>query len=303
MHFLAPLLVALLPTVENSTWQEPIELRLWNDGVPGAPAVVPEEVVTDRPEGGDRHVRGVHVPTITVYLPNEKSQPGSKPRCAIVICPGGGYGLLALDKEGHDIARFHAKSGVVGVVLKYRMPRPEGHVYGHEAPLADAKRAIELVRNHGQEWNVDPERIGIMGFSAGGHLAASASVQLGEAGPNFSVLVYPVISMVDEVTHKGSRSNLLGKDPSAELIQRFSSELSVNAKTPPAFLVHTSDDPIQVENSLRYSAALRQAGVPVELHVFDRGGHGYGMRRPDLPVGAWPDLLLAWMKDREFIQN
>jgi acetyl esterase/lipase len=295
------MLLALLPCAETPTAQQPFELELWSNGVPGAPEVVPAEVVRDSPSGGDRHVSEVHVPTITVYLPAAKAEGETAKYSAVVICPGGGYGLLALDKEGHDIARWFAQSGVVGVVLKYRMPRPAGHVYGHEAPLADARRAIEMVREHAKDWRVNSSRIGIMGFSAGGHLAASASVQLGVAGPNFSVLVYPVISMLDGVTHSGSRSNLLGKSPNADLVKRFSNELAVDAKTPPAFLVHTSDDPIRVENSLLYSAALRSAGVPVELHVFGRGGHGYGMRRPDLPVGVWPDLLLAWMKDRGLI--
>ena len=272
---------------------EGVVLELWPAGVPGAPADAPNEVVRDREGGGDRHVSGVHQPTITAYLPAE----GDAPRPAVVICPGGGYGLLALDKEGHDVARWFAERGVVGVVLKYRLPRPGGHVYGHEAPLADAARAIALVREKAQAWAVDPTRVGIMGFSAGGHLAASASVQLGEAGPNFSVLVYPVISMVAGVTHGGSKKNLLGPDPEEALVERFSSELRVTKATPPAFLVHTSDDWVKVENSLRYYSALRAAGVSAELHVFARGGHGYGMRRPDLPVGRWPELLDAWIKN------
>lgn len=271
----------------------PEVLELWPRGTPGAPAEPPAEVVRDREGGGDRHVSGVHRPTITAYLPAE----GTSTRPAVVICPGGGYGLLALDKEGHDVARWFAERGVVGVVLKYRLPRPAGHVYGHEAPLADAARALALVRERSEDWGVDDERVGIMGFSAGGHLAASASVQLGEAGPDFSVLVYPVISMVAGVTHGGSKKNLLGPDPEEALVERFSSELQVTKNTPPAFLVHTSDDWVKVENSLRYYSALRAAGVSAELHVFARGGHGYGMRRPDLPVGRWPELLDAWIKN------
>lgn len=297
----ALLIAALLPAALDAGVAEPVpfrtpeavELELWPAGVPGAPEAPPDEVVRDREGGGDRHVSRVHVPTITAYLPAE----GAEPRPAVVICPGGGYGLLALDKEGHDVARWFAERGVVGVVLKYRLPRPAGHVYGHEAPLADAARALALVREQAEGWGVDVGRVGIMGFSAGGHLAASASVQLGEAGPDFSVLVYPVISMVAEVTHGGSKKNLLGPDPDAELVERFSSELQVTKATPPAFLVHTSDDWVKVENSLRYYSALRAAGVSAELHVFARGGHGYGMRRPDLPVGRWPALLDAWIKN------
>jgi len=271
------------------------EIVLWPDGVPNAPTgkYAPEST-QDRPEGGDRHVRNVHEPTITVYRPESKT---SEPVPAVVICPGGGYGVLPLDKEGHDIARWLAESGVVGVVLKYRLPRPGGHTYGHEAPLADVRQALAIVRETADEWSVDPARVGVMGFSAGGHLAASASVQLKKDGPNFTVLVYPVVSLLPGVGHDGSRTNLLGRDPEEALIRRFSSELHVTAKTPPAFLVHTSDDPVRVENSLLYYAALREAKVPAELHVFARGGHGYGMRRPDLPVGRWPELLLAWLTD------
>lgn len=299
MTFLVPLLLAVLPSTQvgsaqDSNLPEPVELKLWEAGTPGAPEAAPAEVVRGPAGGGDRHVRGVHVPTITVYLPVNED----KARSAVVVCPGGGYGVLALDKEGHDIARWFAESGVVGVVLKYRLPRPTGHIYGHEVPLNDVRRALELVRERAGQWRIDPAQVGIMGFSAGGHLAASASVQLLQGGPNFSVLVYPVISMVFGVTHSGSRANLLGKQPSDELVQRFSSELAVSDKTPPAFLVHTSDDPIKVENSLLYYSALRRAGVPAEMHIFARGGHGYGMRRPELPVGAWPELLLVWMKDR-----
>jgi acetyl esterase/lipase len=292
------LLVLLLLSSATTTYaqgpaaREPLVLRLWESGTPGAPESPPAEVVKDRAGGGDRHVSGVHVPTITVYLPEGEL----RVRSAVVVCPGGGYGVLALDKEGHDIARWYAKSGVVGVVLKYRLPRPAGHVYGHEAPLNDARRALELVRLHAHEWGVDPKRVGIMGFSAGGHLAASASVQLGEAGPNFSVLIYPVVSMLDGVTHMGSRANLLGPEADEALIRRFSSELGVSGKTPPAFLVTTSDDWVKAENSLGYYSALRRAGVLAELHVFARGGHGYGMRKPELPVGTWPELLLQWMK-------
>ena len=300
---LLPLALALIPAVAlddpvgavttPAPGPAPTVLELWPRGTPGAPEVPPAEVVRDREGGGDRHVSGVHRPTITAYLPVK----GTSPRPAVVICPGGGYGLLALDKEGHDVARWFAERGVVGVVLKYRLPLPAGHVYGHEAPLADAARAIALVREQAPAWTVDPTRVGIMGFSAGGHLAASASVQLGEGGPDFSVLVYPVISMVAGVTHGGSKKNLLGPDPEGALVERFSSELQVTKNTPPAFLVHTSDDWVKVENSLRYYSALRAAGVSAELHVFARGGHGYGMRRPDLPVGRWPELLDAWINN------
>jgi acetyl esterase/lipase len=290
------------PTESESGQElEPTTHTLWPNGVPGAPLTeVPPRIVTDRPEGGDRHVRNVHAPTLTVYRPEESST-GKQP--AVIVCPGGGYGVLALDKEGHDIASWLASSGVVGVVLEYRLPRPEGHVYGHAAPLADAAQALSLVRENAEAWGVDPARVGIMGFSAGGHLAASASVQLTENGPNFTVLVYPVVSFLPGIGHGGSRRNLLGSDEDQDLIERYSSELQVTPETPPAFLVHTSDDPVRVENSLRYYEALRAKKVPAALHVFARGGHGYAMRRPELPVGRWPDLLLEWMRGSGWLER
>lgn len=273
------------------------EIPLWPDGVPGAPAELPAETTKDREGGGDRWVTGVHVPTITVVHPHEERATG----IAVVICPGGGYGGLALDKEGHDIARWFAEFGVTGVVLKYRMPRSGGIVHGAEAPLSDVARALELVHESADEWGLDGDRIGVMGFSAGGHLAASASTLLAERRPDFSILVYPVISMEEGVGHAGSRRNLLGKAPSEELVARFSCDERVTADTPPAFLVHTWDDHVLPENSLRYATACHRAGVPVELHLFERGGHGYGMKKPELPVGAWPELLKAWMADRKLV--
>ena len=273
------------------------EVPLWPDGVPDAPAEVPDETVRDRDGGGDRWVTGVHVPTITVVRPDADEMAA---RTAVVICPGGGYAGLAYDKEGHDVARWFAERGVVGVVLKYRMPRSAGHLYGPWAPLQDLRRALMLVRERAGDWGVDAGRVGVMGFWAGGHLAASASVLLvdhGTARPDFSILVYPVVSMEEGVTHPGSRANLLGDSPEEELIEVFSCERSVTERTPPAFLVHSTDDRVKVENSLGYAAVLRLVGVPVELHVFERGGHGYAMRAAELPVGVWPTRMV----DRELM--
>lgn len=293
----AALLTFVLGAPAPSSEDQPLELLLWPEGTPGAPAAPTPEEVTGA-EKGDRHVRNVHAPSITVYRPAN----GGAGRPALVVAPGGGYGVLALDKEGHDIARWLAEQGVVGVVLKYRLPRPKGHVYGHEAPLADAARALALVRANAEAWGVDPARVGIMGFSAGGHLAASASVQLKEGGPDFTALIYPVVSFLPGIGHDGSRNNLLGPDAPEELVQRFSSELQVTKDTPPAFLVHTADDWVRSVNSLRYASALQEAGVRAELHLFHEGGHGYGMRRPDLPVGQWPALLTAWMRSTGLLE-
>lgn len=283
-----------VPRVEAGR-PEPAVLELWPDGVPGAPEIIPKEVWTGGE--GDAHVANVYVPSITVHLP----EPDKANGCAVIICPGGGYALLAIDKEGHDIARWFAERGVAGVVLKYRMPRPDGHVFGHEAPLADCRKAFELTRSNAKEWGIDPARVGVMGFSAGGHLAASASVQLTEAPPAFSVLVYPVVTMGGMYSHSGSGKRLLGENPSKELIKRFSSEQNVTPKTPRAFLVHAADDWVPVANSRIYAAALEAAKVSYELHVFSKGGHGFGMRKPDEPVGKWPQLLDAWMSAEGFL--
>jgi acetyl esterase/lipase len=230
-----------------------------------------------------------------LYQPAEESRTGA----AVLICPGGGYALLAIDKEGHDVARWFAERGVCGVVLKNRLPRPEGHIYGPEAPLADARRALELLHERAEEWALDPARIGIMGFSAGGHLAATAAVHVeGEPAPAFALLIYPVISMRSGVTHGGSRNNLLGPEPSEELLARFSCEENVRDHTPATFLVHTSDDRVDVRNSIQFYMALQAHGVASELHIYDRGGHGYGLRQSELPVGQWPEALIRWMDVR-----
>lgn len=271
----------------------PQELPLWPDGVPGAPQTALEETLWG--EAPDRRARDVHVPTLTVY----RAAGGNNSGAAVVICPGGGYRHLALDKEGHEIAAWFQELGVTACVLKYRLPRPEGHVYAEEAPLQDLARALALVREHAREWVIDPLRLGVMGFSAGGHLAASASTLLpDETRPSFALLIYPVISMELDIANRGSREQLLGPAPSDELVRRYSCEQQVSKTTPQTFLLSTSDDPVDARNALRYYLALKEAGVPAEVHVFGSGGHGYGMRAHGEPVNVWPDLLLEWMSSR-----
>lgn len=313
-HFAAALVLVLFPLQASGGGPEssaPIVEPLWPNGVPGGAGVKDNEVTTNT--GGavlDRHVRNVHKPTLTVYLPPKEKASGA----AAVICPGGGYGILALDKEGHDIARWLQSIGIAGCVLKYRLPRPEGHVYGHAAPLADAQQALRLVRSRAAQWNLDPKRVGIMGFSAGGHLASTAGTHfdrgqptsdnpLDRAGtrPDFMILIYPVVSFSVAIGHSGSRQNLLGNPPDPKLIESYSNELHVTHDTPPTFLVHTSDDPVKVENSVQFYLALHRAKVPAEMHIFARGGHGYGMRTEwqgvkNPPVSMWPRLCERWLK-------
>jgi acetyl esterase/lipase len=247
------------------------------------------------------------VPSITVYPAS-----GSGPSPVIVVCPGGGYGGLAAH-ESEPIARWLNTFGVTGVVLKYRL----GPRYHHPVELHDAQRAIRTVRARAADWNVDAKRVGILGFSAGGHLAATASTQF-DAGepsvsdpidrqssrPDVSVLVYPVITFIDPFTHAGSRRNLLGDNPSQELIDSMSAEKRVTKDTPPTFIFHTADDEaVPVENAILYASALRRNKVPFELHVYEHGRHGVGLARNDPVLKTWPDLCATWLKGKGFGQK
>ena len=268
-------------------------IPLWPEGAPGAQGKEP----------GD-------IPTITVY-PAQIPPRGPK-TAAIVVCPGGGYGGLAAH-EAEPIAQWLNSIGVTGVVLRYRL----GPKYHHPVELQDAQRAIRTVRARASEWNVDPQRVGILGFSAGGHLAATASTQFDAGDPNAkdpvdrqssrpdaSVLVYPVITFTDPHTHAGSRRNLLGDNPPQELVDAMSAEKRVTKDTPPAFIFHTADDQaVPVENALLYAEALRKNGVPFELHVYEHGRHGVGLAKDDPVLGTWPARCADWLRGKGFAEN
>lgn len=268
----------------------PTPMPLWQAGAPGAKGTEPEDV-----------------PTISVYLPPVGQANGA----AIVICPGGAYAQLA-DHEGHSIALWLNRIGVTAIVLKYRL----GPRYGFPAPMQDAARAIRTVRARAKEWALDPGRIGIWGSSAGGHLAATLATHFDAGDPNatdpidrfssrpdIAVLAYPVISMLDGITHAGSRRNLLGATPSPELVKLLSNETQVTARTPPTFLFHTADDNVvPVANSVLFAEALRRAGVPYELHVFEHGPHGVGLAQDNPALAAWPNLVESWLRVRGFIK-
>lgn len=289
---------------------EPFEIPLWDGIAPGSEgAGAVTEVVEERGDAThhDRKISGVTVPTITVHMPNPDINSGA----ALVLCPGGGYGGLAIDKEGHDIARYLNTIGVTGIVLKYRLPRPKGFVFDHDVPLHDVARAVRLARFHANEWNLDTNRIGVFGASAGGHLASTLATRFADvkgnpddpvdqvsARPDFQVLLYPVISFLEKATHGGSRRKLIGEDPNPELVDLYSSELQVTETTPPAFLVSTYDDHVKPENILLYFNALRAAGVPAEIHVYEEGGHGYGIRPTGKPVATWHHRMRDWMQQR-----
>lgn len=219
---------------------------------------------------------------------------------AVLICPGGGYAGVSVIKEGEEIAQWFNKLGVTAFVLYYRMPN--GH---HEIPLKDAQTALEIIHKRAKEWKIDKSKIGIMGFSAGGHLASTAGTHLTakNSRPDFMILAYPVITMQPEITHRGSKQNLLGKTPDVSLVNLYSNELQVTSKTPLTFLFHAEDDKtVPVQNTYLFVEALKSKKVPVEVYTFPEGGHGIGMRPTNSEADKWPVRLENWMKKQKLIQ-
>jgi len=276
-------------------------INLWPEGkVPNfKTSSVEEKSVTDA--NGILRISGVTVPTITAYIAPKEKATGA----AVMICPGGGYGILAASHEGSDFAKWFNERGISAFVLKYRLPNEKAMTHQHEVPLMDAMQAMKLIRQHAGKWNIDLNKIGVMGFSAGGHLAATLSTHYNmgekaseEAKPNFSMLIYPVISLSPELAHGGSRDNLLGPEKSEELIKYYSNEMQVSAKTPPAFLVHAMDDgAVPVENSIEYYLALKKLKIPAEMHLYPVGGHGYGFRTEGKgSLANWPAAMEGWLK-------
>ncbi|WP_035341608.1 MULTISPECIES: pectin acetylesterase PaeX [Dickeya] len=281
---------------------------VWPQGdAPGAITSSVQQMTTERskdPSLPDRAVTGIRRPEITVYLPEKPNG------IALLVTPGGSYQRVVLDKEGSDLAPFFNQQGYTLFVMTYRMPG-EGHQEGADAPLADAQRAIRTLRAQATQWHIDPQRIGIMGFSAGGHVAASLGTGFGRtvyspqddidkvnARPDFMVLMYPVISMQEAIAHAGSRNALIGAHPDSVQIERYSAEKQVTEQTPPTFLAHAIDDPsVVVDNSLVMLAALRAHHVPAEIHLFAQGKHGFGIRGTvGLPAAHWPLLVDSWIK-------
>ena len=280
---------------------------LWPDVPPGAPLLPAGREVLK-----DEHVTNIEKPDLTVFP--AQGVTGAAP--AVVILPGGGYGLLAIEKEGHEIARWLAAHGVAGVTVKYRVSPDDTAGYFYPVPLLDARRAVRIVRSRAAEWGIDPKRVGIMGFSAGGHLASLTATTWNDtpagepadelaavsARPDFAALIYPVIAMDEPYGHSGSRRRLLGPDPDPALVARCSTAKRVTEQTPPTFLAHAADDPVSCRNSIAFQAACLEHKVPVAFHLFAKGGHGYGMRSKDA-VKAWPDLMLGWMRDIGVIRD
>ena len=248
--------------------------------------------------------RSISQPTLSVYLP----EAGKEASAAVIICPGGGYGMESFRLEGTIIAETFAKNGIAAFILKYRLPSDSIMKDKSVGPLQDAQQAIKIVRERSKEWNINRSKIGIMGFSAGGHLASTAGTHFEKAfipnenntslRPDFMVLVYPVISMTDELTHGGSRKNLLGTVPSPEQIRQFSNEMQVNPGTPPAWITHTGDDTVvPVENSIRFYQALIRNKVVAEMHLYPSGNHGFVLK---LPADEWMKQVFSWMTKSGF---
>ncbi|MGI4866007.1 MAG: alpha/beta hydrolase [Janthinobacterium lividum] len=273
-------------------------LPLYSGSIPDSkPSRVQETTTTD---GGVR-ISNVVQPTLTVYLPSREKANGT----SVIICPGGGYTRLAMDHEGYDVAKRLNEMGVAAFVLKYRLPNGQSQPDPSMAPLLDAQQALRLVREQAAKYNLNPERIGLMGFSAGGHLASTAGTHFAKpvgtnpgpasVRPAFLVLLYPVISFSDSLKHTGSRDNLLGASASSDQVKLYSNELQVTAQTPPTFLVHAEDDKtVPVQNSIAFYQALRRHNVPAEMHLYPQGGHGFGMNNKTTK-DQWVERLQNWL--------
>ncbi|MDD4032730.1 MAG: alpha/beta hydrolase [Bacteroidales bacterium] len=282
-------------------------IQLWPDEIPGAienMSYPPETLITKD------WVRVVNVstPALWAFPASGENNKGA----AVVICPGGGYEGVAIGHEGVDVAKWFNTLGISAFVLKYRLPSDAIMKDKSVGPLQDAQEAIRYVRRNASQWGINPSKIGIMGFSAGGHLASTASTHYDElvyqpsdntsARPDFSILIYPVISLDPSISHRGSGYNLIGRNPSDEQVKRFSNELQVTKDTPPAFLVHSADDTtVPVQNSIFYFSSLKKFNIPAELHIYEGGGHGYGMGRTQNSESFWTEACKKWLQMKDFM--
>jgi acetyl esterase/lipase len=290
---------------QESLFESRQEIFLWAGTPPGSENLQLEEVILDRSTDTlirNRAFSSIGKPSIFPYLPENPNG------TAILICPGGAYSHLTFDKEGVDIAEWFNSIGVSAFILKYRLPA-EGHSHRKNVPLMDAQRALRVIRAHADEWKIDTSKIGVIGFSAGGHLASSLgtlfdkdvytyqdSADQESARPDFMILMYPVISMKDPIMHAGSKKNLLGASPVEDEIIQYSTNLQITNTTPPTFIVHASDDKaVLPENSLLFYRGLLNANVIAELHMFEKGGHGFGIRQARGTVSNWTLLCEQWL--------
>jgi acetyl esterase/lipase len=296
------LLFFLLFLINGSLSAQNEVIELWKNGVPNAIAAPNYQEFLD--EKTDR-IGKVSIPTLTVFVPEKPNG------TSVIICPGGGYQFLAINKEGYKTAERFNSLGITAFVLKYRLPSDEIMKNKTIGPLQDAQESVRFIRRNAEKWSLNPDKIGVLGYSAGGHLAASLSTKHNEivyqnsdsisAKPNFSILIYPVISMNEAITHKGSRNKLLGNPASDELIEQFSTEKRISAETPPTFLAHAIDDKsVPVENSLQYLLGLRKYNIISEMHLYQKGGHGFGLGKEGTSE-FWTTHCEKWLQLNQFI--
>jgi acetyl esterase/lipase len=289
-------LIALSLITLNSFSQQ--VLPLYPSGIPNSKPVPDTESSTY--DDGIFVISNVSNPTLTVYLPDRSKATGE----AIIVVPGGGYHIVAAGHEGADVAKKLNEMGITAFVLKYRIPDTTWMVNPEIGPIQDAQRAIQMVRENAKKWNINTHKIGMLGFSAGGHLVSTAATHYKKSyipnkknislRPDFVVLIYPVISFVDSAMHRGSLENLLGKDATLEKRKQFSAELNITPQTPPTFLVHAKDDPVSVRNTILFADSLNEKGVFSEVLLYDSGGHGFGLVNKTSDI-SWPDRLREWM--------
>ncbi len=300
-------IVGLLFTAILSSKAQDTIMPLWpKDKIPNRIASEEKEVEILK---GALLIGKVQEPAVEVYLPAKSNATGE----AVLVFPGGGYSILAYDKEGTDIAKFLNGKGIAGIVVKYRLPSDTSQKEKHNVPLIDAQRALRLVRSKAADFRIKSDKIGIIGFSAGGHLASTLGTHFNDkvydpidtvdslsARPDFMALGYPVITFGEASTHKGSQYNLLGENPSAEMVNYFSNEKQVTEDTPPTFLFHAIDDEgVPVENSLVFLKALKDRGVAATLHVYPKGGHGFSLARTDPHLRGWTERMFEWINSLE----
>jgi acetyl esterase/lipase len=303
-HFKFLLSFLLLVILAHNASSQTTTLKVWPDGIPGS--LRSETYFEESTVTGDivSLYEKVTDPTLTVFLPPAEKATGT----AVLICPGGGYGVLAFDHEGFAIARWLNSNGIAGIILKYRLPSDMIMKDKSVGPLQDAQEAMRIIRRNASQWKINSHRIGVIGFSAGGHLASTLSTHFAEkvyevkdttsARPDFSLLIYPVVTFDSTFTHAGTRQNLVGDKPSEYTIRYFSNEYRITRNTPPAFLVHSADDKVvPVKNSIVYFEGLVRNNIQAEMHIFQKGGHGYGLAINRGTESAWPELCLSWLKE------
>ncbi len=301
------ILFLFLVILSSTFYAQQQTIEIWNGNAPGA---IETEGYVEQPKlenGRLNSTSQVIHSTLEVFLAKDNPT-----QTGVIVLPGGGYTHLAMEKEGYKIAEWFNKQGIHAFVLKYRMPSDKSMTNKTVGPLQDAQRAMRLVRRNAEKYNLNPDKIGVIGFSAGGHLASTLATHYAQktyaipdeisAQPSFSILLYPVVSMKDGVTHQGSKISLLGENASAELVEKYSNETQVTEETPITFLVHaTNDTAVPVENSINYYLALKEHGVNAEMHLYQDGGHGFGLGREGAHT-QWAEALKNWLATHQYLQ-